>query len=287
VLEIELARLQIPVEYGFKCVRIQVAKNNLVLSSESRQSIHCRNVVITGGGKSYPSFGADGNIYDLVRELGHTIIEPVPAMVSLVVKDPFCFLLQGQRINARVKSIIDGKPGQPVEGELLFTKYGLSGTCILDISEPISIALHREHRRDVSISADLVPFLSAEQLRHSLINRREKQRASGDMLAGILPNKMALGYAALFEVGTIDKVVSNLKDHRFKVHGTRSWNEAEFTAGGVNTEEVNPITLESKLHPCVYFAGEVLDVNGARGGYNLGWAWASGYVAGLAQKAQR
>jgi len=286
VLEIELSRLKIPVEFGFKCTRIQLDKNDIVLSSESRQIIACHNVIVTGGGNSYPAFGSDGNIYDLARGLGHHIVEPVPATVPLVVKDQFCHLLQGQRINARVQSVIGGKLGPPVEGELLFTKYGLSGTCILDISEPVSIALNRERQNDVCVSADLVPFLSADQLRQTLRRRQEQKCVSGEMLVGILPNKIAAVYAPLFEVGTIDKVVDDLKGHRFKIHGTRGWNEAEFTAGGVAVNAVNPSTLESRLHPGVYFAGEVLDVNGARGGYNLGWAWASGYVAGLTQKAQ-
>ena len=100
------------------------------------------------------------------------------------------------------------------------------------------------------------------------------------MLAGILPNKFCVVLKDLFKKGDIDTVVNSLKDMRFKVSATKSWNEAEFTAGGIDVDDVVPGTLESKLCKGIYFAGEVLDVNGKRGGYNLGWAWASGFVAG-------
>ena len=100
------------------------------------------------------------------------------------------------------------------------------------------------------------------------------------MLAGILPNKLCVALKALFENGNIDTAVELLKNKRFKINGTRGWNEAEFTSGGINVNEINAGTLESKLPKGIYFAGEILDVNGRRGGYNLGWAWASGFVAG-------
>jgi predicted flavoprotein YhiN len=113
-----------------------------------------------------------------------------------------------------------------------------------------------------------------------LQNRNKEKVATDEMLVGILPNKLCIAFKSLFEKGDIDSAATSLKDTRFKVSGTRSWNEAEFTAGGINVNEVNFGTLESRLCKGIYFAGEVLDVNGRRGGYNLGWAWASGYVAG-------
>jgi predicted Rossmann fold flavoprotein len=189
-------------------------------------------------------------------------------------------MLQGQRIFAGTRSIIDGNKSEEVRGELLFTKYGLSGTCVLDVSEDISIAINRHHKKDVFMAIDLVPFLSREELASRLQNRKKHKVIPEEILVGILPNKLCVAFKDLFEQGDINTAVNSLKDTRFKVSGTRSWNEAEFTAGGVNTDEVNPETMASKLHKGIYFAGEVLDVNGRRGGYNLGWAWASGYGAG-------
>lgn len=283
VLELELQRLAIPIEYGFDCCRISFSKNSIILASKSADSIECRTVIITGGGKSYPSFGSDGSTYEIARQLGHTIIEPVPSAVSLVVRDPLCHLLQGQRIQARAWSVIGSKPGEQIAGELLFTKYGLSGSCILDISEEISIALNRYGAAEVDVFIDMTPFLSSERLYAELQRRRKAKFTKEEMLAGILPNKFCTALANLFESGNLELAVDSLKNRRFKVVGTRGWNEAEFTAGGVATDEIRPGTLESKLKKGVYFAGEVLDVNGRRGGYNLAWAWASGFIAGMTQ----
>jgi predicted Rossmann fold flavoprotein len=280
VLEIELKRLSIPVEYDFCCNELSLLRSGIVVTAKNGKRISCQKVIITGGGKTYPALGSDGSIYEIARQLGHTVIEPVPSAVPLVVKDLRCHTLQGQRIFAGAISIIEGRKSEVVQGELLFTKYGLSGTCILDISEEISIAINRHHKKEVFVAIDLIPFLDKEQLKSRLQNRKNEKVPSEEMLAGILPNKLCVALKGLFEQGDIDAAVNSLKETRFIVSGTRSWNEAEFTAGGVNVNEVYFETLESKIEKGVYFAGEVLDVNGKRGGYNLGWAWASGYVAG-------
>ena len=280
VLEIELRKLAVPIEYNFNCVDISYSRNGIGVSAKNGIKILCQKVIITGGGKTYPVLGSDGNTYDIALQLGHTMVDPVPSAVPLVIKNPMCHYLQGQRIFAGARSIIDGQISAETKGELLFTKYGLSGTCILDVSEDISIAINRNHKQDVSIAVDMVPFLSKEQLTEKLIGRKNNSTPLDEMLVGLLPNKISISLKGLFESNNIDSAVNSLKDMHFKVSGTHSWNEAEFTAGGINVNEVVPGTLESMLQKGIYFAGEVLDVNGKRGGYNLGWAWASGYIAG-------
>ena len=284
VLEMELTRLSVPIEYDFDCGDVSFTKNGIVVSSQNGNTIMCQKVIITGGGKSYPALGADGSIYKVITQLGHTLIHPVPSVVPLVVKDSLCHNLQGQRIFAGTKSIIDGKKSDEVRGELLFTKYGLSGTCVLDVSEEISIAINRHHKSEVFIAIDMVPFLDKERLMLRLENRKREKALPDEMLVGILPNKISMALRDLFENGDIATAVNSLKEMRFKVINTKSWNEAEFTSGGINVNEIKPGTLESKLRKGIYFAGEVLDVNGKRGGYNLGWAWASGFVAGQTLK---
>ena len=283
VLEMELKRLPIRVEYDFDCSAISFSNSGTLVSSKQGKTIECGKVIITGGGKTYPAFGSDGSIYTIARQLGHTIVEPVPSAVPLVVKDRLCQVLQGQKILAGAKSIVEGLAGGEVRGELLFTKYGLSGSCILDISEDISIAINRHHKTAVYISVDMVPFMDAGQLRNELVRRKKAKLADDEILVGILSNKCAAALADLFGKNDLDFAINELKSRRFRVMGTRGWNEAEFTAGGVSADEIKAGTLESKLQPGVYFAGEVLDVNGMRGGYNLGWAWASGFVAGMTQ----
>ena len=285
VLEMELQRLSVPLEFNFNCSAVSVSPAGIIVSSPDGKEVSGTKVIITGGGKTYPAFGSDGSIYGVARALGHTIIEPAPCAVPLVVKDNLCFLLQGQRIPACVRSVIDSKAGEPVPGELLFTKYGLSGTCILDVSEEISLALHRQHKSDISLAVDMVPFMKKDELQDILSRRRKEKVAPEDMLAGILPNKFGRILRSIPENNDVDAIISSLKERCFKVDGTRGWNEAEFTAGGVDVNEVDPETLESRLKKNVYFAGEVLDVNGKRGGYNLTWAWASGWVAGSADSS--
>ena len=280
VLEIELRRLSVPVEYDFDCSGISFSGGDIVVSAKNSNKLACRKLIITGGGKTYPVLGSDGSLFDIAKHIGHKIIEPVPCAVPLIVKDPMCHYLQGQRISAAACAVIDGKKSTAVKGELLFTKYGLSGTCVLDISEDISISINRYHKKDVFISVDLVPFMDKDCLKNQLTKRISQKLAPEEILVGILPNKLSVSLKGLFENGYTDSVAAKLKDFRFLISGTRGWNEAELTAGGVDVNEIVPGTLESKLRKNVYFAGEVLDVNGRRGGYNLGWAWASGYIAG-------
>ena len=280
VLEMELKRLAVPVEYNFDCSDITPVKNGFIVKSATGKTVNCGAVVITGGGKSYPAFGSDGSIYAVVKKLGHDIVEPVPCGVPLETKDRLCHLLQGQRIMAVAKSVVAGKESTGVKGELLFTKYGLSGTCILDSSEPVSIAINRRHEQSVFISVDLVPFMEKQDLTTELVKRQKANYAADEMLTGILPGKLCTALRNIFTDHDIETAIDLLKNYRFKITGTRGWNEAEFTAGGVTISGVNPGTLQSRFHDGIYFAGEILDVNGKRGGYNLAWAWASGTVAG-------
>lgn len=280
VLEMELRRLSIPIEYNFDCSGLSFSRSSIFVSAKSGQKIECHRAIITGGGRTYPAFGSDGSMYEIVRSLGHSIIEPVPAVVPLVTKDNLCQALQGQRIFAVAKSVIARKEKSCSKGDLLFTKYGLSGTCILDISESVSIALNRHHKTDVFVSIDLVPFIEKEQLKIEIQERVKRKLPAEEMLVGILPNKFSVAFTDLFKKNDLNAAANILKGKLFKITGTRGWNEAEFTCGGINTDEVKPGTMESKLNERVYFAGEILDVNGKRGGYNLAWAWASGFIAG-------
>jgi predicted Rossmann fold flavoprotein len=175
-----------------------------------------------------------------------------------------------------------GRVISEASGEALFTRYGLSGTAILDISESLSIAVNRRHSKDVSISLDMAPFLDHRTLAADLEKRSRKAVPPDDLLAGLLPNKFSRAFKGLLNGNDFDKIAYRLKDWRFRVSGTRGWNEAEFTSGGIDTSGLALDTLESKLKSGLFMAGELLDVQGPRGGYNLAWAWASGFTAGLA-----
>jgi len=283
VLELELKRLDIPVEFDFEVNNITGTAGSFIVKSKGNKGVSCASVIITGGGKAYPNLGSDGGCYNLANSFGHKIIEPVPSAVPLLAKDRFCHLLQGQKIQCIAKSIIGNKIKKEARGELLFTKYGLSGTAILDISEDISIAVNRLKKKGAAVSIDMAPFIKESELKEEVENRIKKGFAVEDLMIGILPNKFSLVFRELFKGAGVEKIVKMVKDKRFDIIGAKGWNEAEFTAGGIDAKEVNEATLESKFKKGVYFAGEILDVNGERGGYNLAWAWASGYVSGLTE----
>jgi len=283
VMEDELKDLKVAVELDFEADGIISSAKGFMVKSKNGKSIACDVVIITGGGKAYPSLGSDGSCYALAASFGHKIISPVPSAVPLVAKDRFCHLLQGQKIQCAAKAVISGKVKKETRGELLFTKYGLSGTAILDISEDISVAINRLGSESVQVSIDMVPFISSDELKEEVVRRIKKGFAEENLMIGVLPNKFSLVFRDLFKGASVEKIVNTLKDKRFDITGTKSWNEAEFTSGGVSVKDIKESTLESRLKKGVYFAGEILDVNGERGGYNLAWAWASGFVAGLTE----
>jgi len=286
VLELEVGRLGTRVELGFEARVVERTGRTMALIAEDGRRVCAAAVVLATGGKSYPALGSAGGGYELARKMGHRIIPPVPSAVPLLVKDPLCHALQGLKIKARAAALIDGAKAAESGGELLFTAYGLSGTAVLDASEPISIALNRERKKDVVLEVDLVPFLSAEELAGELARRLKAGWPAESLASGILPEKFGPFLKSLIPppaagpAAAAAFLAATLKRRRFAVHGTRGWNEAEFTAGGVDAGEVDLQTLASLRSPGLFLAGEILDVQGPRGGYNLAWAWASGLVAG-------
>jgi len=294
VLELELARLGIGIQTRFEVERMDVTAGRFRISASDGRKIESRAVVVAGGGKSYPALGSNGSCYGLAAAFGHSIVRPVPSAVPLVVRARMCHDLQGQRMRVRAESRIGGRTAQKAEGELLFAQYGLSGTAILDVSESLSIALNRDGRKDVAVVVDFLPGLTADELSGELARRMKAGWDAKNLTSGLLPEKFCLflpqlmreaGYAPGRENadGIARGLAAMLKAREYTVQGTRGWNEAEFTSGGVDAREVKPGTLESKLRQGLFLAGEVLDVQGGRGGFNLAWAWASGFVAGLAE----
>jgi len=295
VLELEMERRGVKVETGFDVGRITAAPAGFIVDAADGRRVAAPAVILAGGGRSYPALGSNGSCYDLAASFGHRIVPPVPSAVPLLVKDRMCHFLQGQRLRARVAARIGGRPGPSAEGELLFTQYGLSGTAALDVSESLSIALNRDGEKDTAIAVDFVPFMPEKELADELSKRFRAGWPERDLAAGLLPEKFALVMPQLLReadsaagqgpgADAARKLAAALKSREFRVQGTRGWNEAEFTSGGVDAREVAARTLGSKLRKGLYLAGEVLDVQGGRGGYNLAWAWASGFVAGLAEE---
>jgi hypothetical protein len=282
VLLLELSRRGVEVRCDCEVKQMSQTSAGFSLALKAQDPVMACQVILCGGGKSYPVSGSDGSAYRIAENFGHRLIAPVPSAVPLVVEDPWCGHLQGQKIHAVVTTRIAGSTSHKADGELLFTKYGLSGTAILDVSEDISIALNRQSEKAVEIIVDLLPSFHEETLQRELSSRLRKKFPTEKLLAGLLPPKFAFALSAVLESKDPARIAAQIKNKKFSVTGTRGWEEADFTAGGIDMAGVEPKTLESKLCRGFYLAGEILNVQGARGGYNLAWAWASGFIAGQA-----
>lgn len=261
---------------------------------EDGRKLTARAVIVCTGGLSYPVTGSTGDGYALARQAGHTVVSPRPSLVPLVSADADCAAMQGLALkNAAltVEDMVSGKTVYRDFGELMFTHFGVSGPLILSASAHMGEMAENRYR----LHLDLKPALSPEQLDARLLRElsAEANRALGNMLPALLPRSMvvpALSRAGLSpEKKCRDlsreerrRLGATLKDWVITVTGFRPIEEAIVTSGGVSVKEINAKTMESKLVKGLYFAGEVLDVDGYTGGFNLQIAFATGAAAGRA-----
>ena len=252
-------------------------------------------VILTTGGASYPGTGSDGNGFTLAKACGHTIIPLKPSLVPLESDSEYIKSLQGLSLRNVKVSICCGDRILASEfGEMLFTHFGFSGPIILSLSKAVADAFEKGNK-DLDLIIDLKPALDMQKLdlriQRDFANYIRKQLVNGmkDLLPGrLIP--VVLDAAFLNPDKPINQVSKeersrlayNLKNLSFPITGTRPLAEAIVTAGGVSTKEINPKTFESKIVKRLYFAGEVIDVDGYTGGYNLQAAFSSGYAAGYA-----
>ena len=247
-------------------------------------------VLVATGGLSYPTTGSTGDGYKLAKQAGHSIVEPVPSLCSLVSPDPACRRMMGLALrNVTLTLLCDGKPLFTEQGEALFTHFGLSGPLVLSASTYIEdITKHR-----YICEFDLKPALDEKTLYDRLTRDFAEQgsHSAQGALAKLLPNSMRpvavekWGVDPATRAAQITReqkqaLVDLCKHWQVPVSALGDKEHAVITAGGVDVREVDPKTMASKLCEGLYFAGEVLDVDARTGGYNLQIAWTTGYVAG-------
>lgn len=255
-------------------------------------------VILATGGKSYESTGSGGDGYVFARSLGHTVKEIRPALVPFTVEEDWCKKLQGLALkNVSVLLKSDKKKIYTGFGEMLFTHFGVSGPLILSAS---SYYGKKYPGIPVQLIIDLKPALAREQLDKRLLRDFEenKNRQFKNALDGLLPARMIpviiqmSGILPEKRVNEITREERNrladcLKNLTLTVTGTRGFQEAIITQGGICVKEVNPSTMESKLVSGLYFAGEVLDLDAVTGGFNLQIAWSTGHLAGVSAAASQ
>lgn len=253
--------------------------------------IYARNFILCTGGKTYPVTGSTGDGYKWARIFGHQIIDPTPALVPLRTQEPWLKNLQGLSLkNVRINVFQNNKKKDSRFGEMLFTHFGLSGPIILDASKSIKELLDRG---EVLIELDLKPALDFSELDRRLQRDFEKfaSKNFSNYLPELLPKKAIETIIYLSGIGhgeklsTISrdkrkKLVSLLKGLRINVKGLMGFNDAIITSGGVALKEIDPKTMRSKVIENLFLAGEIIDLDGPTGGYNLQICWSTGYAAG-------
>jgi predicted Rossmann fold flavoprotein len=237
---------------------------------------HGKHVILATGGKAGSQHGSTGDGYGFAKSFGHTLVRPLPALVQLRTEDPAFRNLKGVRAKGAVSLEMKGKIVAREKGEIQFTDEGLSGICIFDLSR-----YYDPNQGDTFVLVDLFPEYTQEALARILENRETamKNRPDLTILDGMVHPKLA-SVRLLNGKKAPPNLAQALKNWKVKVSGTRGWADAQVTAGGVSCSEIESFTMESKLVQGLYFAGEVMDVDGRCGGWNLQWAWSSGYLAG-------
>ena len=252
----------------------------------------CDAVILATGGASYPKTGSTGDGFKFAKQLGHTITEILPALVPLEVEDDIK-TLQGLSLkNVRVKLLADGKKVAELFGEMLFTHFGVSGPIILTLSRQAAKLL--AEKKFVELEINLKPALTPEQLDARILRDFDKFKGKiiKNSLHELLPVKLisiVLDRAFIEENKPVDEItqaerrrlVEILRGLPLTITKTRPIDEAIVTSGGISVKEINPKTFESKIISGLYIIGEVLDVDGFTGGFNLQAAWSMGYSAGI------
>ena len=288
MLRMELERRHIEVICGFFCVSLEKDGEKFCISDGERK-IYAKRVIVCVGGCAAPKCGTDGKSYSLIKKFGHRLTELCPSLVQMRCSHPGLRAMKGVKCDALVRIFVDDKFIKSDYGELLFTDYGLSGPPIFQLSRIASKAI--AHCKKVTVKADLMNDIGETELYYLLL-MRNKDVPVEEFLIGML-NKLcarqllrSVGVekfntdAGVLTDNMLKKLAHNIKNMSFAVTGTNSWDMAQVTAGGICTEKFYPSTMESKLVGGLYAAGEMLDIDGDCGGFNLQWAWSSGTVAG-------
>ncbi len=282
VLRMRIAEDGVAVRNKFEVCKVNKTANGFEIVSYKNERGYADKVIIACGGCASPSLGSNGGGYSLLKALGHRITKLKPSLVQIKTNTEIVRKLKGIKVNGRLTI---GENSD--DGEILFTEYGLSGPPVFTLSSRLD-----DNRYAV---LDIMPEYSKEEVENILYARTAMfpKRPLEEFFTGMLNKRIGQAIlkvinaaplsrtAASLDSSEIDAAAGIIKSWRFDITGTMSWNNAQVTKGGADTSEFNPDTMESKIHKGLYACGEVLDIDGDCGGYNLQWAWSSGYIAGI------
>ncbi len=270
-----------------KIIRIQPTGQGFTLTAADREEIPASRVIVAAGGEAYPSLGSRGECLPLLRELGHTVIPMRPALAPITADVKALHPLQGVRLDVHTRLLERKSILAETTGNLIFTQWGFNGPAVMDLSHHVSA----RPGADLTLELNLLPDEVGNGLR-SLLDRKQTASVPLRVLVGaVLPPKVApfiLSQAGLpldvrmadLKPAIINDVLARLEHLRVRVTGVRGFDYCQAAAGGVPLDEVDADSMQSKRVPGLFLAGEILDVTGPCGGYNLQFAFSSGAVAG-------
>ncbi len=255
-------------------------------------------VILAAGSMAAPVTGSDGSGYALAKALGHKVKKPLPALVQLKCRGDFFKAIAGVRADAKVSLYTVGRHGERAAflasdtGEVQLTDYGISGIPVFQVSRFAAEAL--DHRKAVLAVLDFMPEQTEEELFGILMDQKKylADRTVSDFMNGLFNKKLAALFlkqawmkpdlpVSVLAKKDLAKLCEVIKDFEVEVTATNPYDKAQICMGGVDLREIDPETMESRIVPGLYFAGEILDVDGICGGYNLQWAWSSGHLAAV------
>ena len=287
---LEFAAREAGVEIVLECAVEHIKHEEYFTVTGTQETFTAPRLLLAAGSVAAPRMGGSDSGYGFATSLGHTLIPPRSALVQLRSNAPWLKTCTGVKIPGSATLYANGEYITQKQGDLLFTDYGISGLAILDLSREVSTRL-AEHAW-CELRLDLLPAYPKEKLTALLLKRINPQSRKPLLLwfEGILHKKLARALLSQIRCRaqtetelnrkSINTLVHAIKNLPLPIHDTRGFESAEVATGGIDTREVDPTTMESRIVPGLYFAGEILDVDGDRGGFNLHFAWVSGIRAG-------
>ncbi|NLK27447.1 MAG: NAD(P)/FAD-dependent oxidoreductase [Clostridiales bacterium] len=270
---------------------------NASITMETK-SYYAKKLILATGGCASPKLGSDGSGYPLAKHFGHKIIKPLPALVQLKSSEKYCKTLSGVRTIGLVSAYTGSVLLSKEMGEMIFTDYGISGIPIMQISRFVAKAL--DQQKKVYLKIDFLPSRSLVEVIQILQNRLRHDTTKNieEMMIGLFNHK--LSYILIKQAGLdpeknvgkmskrdMESLAQQIKSFSMDITDTNNFEYAQVSAGGVATSQLDEETMESKLRKNLYIIGELADVDGTCGGYNLQWAWSSGYVAGVSASTRK
>lgn len=269
------------------CAVTSIAKDANTFTLETLQGTKtCEKLLLASGSPAAPQLGGSNSGYAFATKMGHSLIPRHPSLVQLCSEEAWVKACAGVKVGGLAKLYANGEYISEKKGDLLFTNYGISGLAILDLSREVSIRLANFDYCELSL--DLMPELSKEKLINLFLNRigEGSEKPLNLWLQGVIHKKLIpiIVEQSKCKVKTekelnrkeIGKLVYTVKNLKLSINDTKGFRGAEVATGGIDTREVDPKTMESKLVPNLFFAGEILDVDGDRGGFNFHFAWVTG-----------